>query len=49
MSKRKLERFSLSAILDALNGSDVATARDNLSQLVGGTFADIFRQKENLK
>jgi hypothetical protein len=35
MSKRKLERFSLTAILDALNGSDVATARDSLSQLVG--------------
>jgi hypothetical protein len=35
MSSRKLERFSLAAIADALNGSDVATARDSLSQLVG--------------
>jgi hypothetical protein len=34
-SKGKIERFSLTAILDALNGSDVATARDSLSPLVG--------------
>jgi hypothetical protein len=35
MGKGKFERFSLSAIADALGGSDVATARDSLSQLVG--------------
>jgi hypothetical protein len=35
MGKGKLERFSLAAIADALDGSDVATARDSLSQLVG--------------
>jgi hypothetical protein len=34
MGKGKLERFTLAAIADALNGSDVATARENLSQLV---------------
>jgi hypothetical protein len=35
MGKGKLERFSLAAIADALDGSDIATARDSLSQLVG--------------
>jgi hypothetical protein len=35
MGKEKLERFTLAAIADALNGSDVATARDRLSQVVG--------------
>ncbi len=34
MGKGKLERFTLAAIADALSGSDVATARDNLSKLV---------------
>ncbi len=34
MGKGKFERFGLRAIADALDGSDVATARDNLSQLV---------------
>jgi primosomal replication protein N len=33
--KGTVERFSLAAIADALNGSDVAAARDSLSQLVG--------------
>jgi hypothetical protein len=33
--KGTVERFSLAAILDALNGLDVATARDRLSQVVG--------------
>jgi hypothetical protein len=35
MSKRKLERFSLDAILDALNGSDVIRARLALSAVIG--------------
>jgi hypothetical protein len=35
MGKGKLERFSLAAIADALRGSDVQSARDSLSQLVG--------------
>jgi RPA family protein len=35
MSKRTIERFGLKAIADALDGSDVATARDRLSQVVG--------------
>jgi hypothetical protein len=34
MGKGKLERFGLKAIADALDGSDVAMARENLSQLV---------------
>ncbi len=34
MRKGTLERFSLTAIADALDGSDVATARRSLSQLV---------------
>jgi hypothetical protein len=35
MGKGTIERFGLKAIADALNGSDVATARGSLSQLVG--------------
>ncbi len=35
MGKGTIERLGLRAIADALDGSDVATARDNLSQLVG--------------
>jgi primosomal replication protein N len=35
MGKGTIERFGLRAIADALDGSDVATARDSLSQLVG--------------
>jgi hypothetical protein len=35
MGGGKIERFSLTAIADALDGSDVSTARANLSQLVG--------------
>jgi hypothetical protein len=35
MGRGKIERFSLTAIADALDGSDVAAARDSLSQLVG--------------
>jgi hypothetical protein len=35
MGKGKLEKFGLKAIADALEGSDVATARDRLSQVVG--------------
>jgi hypothetical protein len=35
MGRGKLERFSLTAIADALNGSDVSTARRSLSPLVG--------------
>jgi hypothetical protein len=35
MGKGKFKRFSLSAIADALDGSDVATARGGLSELVG--------------
>jgi hypothetical protein len=35
MGKGKFERFSLAAIADALDGSDVATARDRLSAVVG--------------
>ncbi len=34
MGKGTIERFGLKAIADALDGSDVATARKNLSQLV---------------
>jgi hypothetical protein len=34
MRKGTLERFSLTAIADALAGSDLATARGSLSQLV---------------
>jgi hypothetical protein len=35
MGKGKLERFTLATIADALDGSDVATARDRLSAVVG--------------
>ncbi len=35
MGKGKLERFTLAAIADALDGSDVATARGSLSAVVG--------------
>jgi hypothetical protein len=35
MRKGKLEKFTLTTIADALDGSDVATARDRLSQVVG--------------
>jgi hypothetical protein len=35
MSIGKIEKFGLKAIADALDGSDVLTARDRLSQLVG--------------
>jgi hypothetical protein len=35
MRKGTLERFTLTAIADALDGSDVATARDRLSAVVG--------------
>ncbi len=35
MGKGTIEKFGLRAIADALDGSDVATARDSLSQLVG--------------
>jgi hypothetical protein len=35
MSTGKIEKFGLKAIVDALDGSDVLTARDSLSQLVG--------------
>ncbi len=35
MGRGKIERFSLTAIADAVRGLDVATARGNLSQLVG--------------
>jgi hypothetical protein len=34
MGKGTIERFGLKAIADALAGSDVATARENLSELV---------------
>jgi hypothetical protein len=35
MGKGKFERFSLAAVADALDGSDVETARRSLSQLFG--------------
>ncbi len=35
MGRGKIERFSLTAIADALDGSDVATARRSLSAVVG--------------
>jgi hypothetical protein len=35
MGKGKFERFTLAAVADALDGSDVAMARDSLSELVG--------------
>jgi hypothetical protein len=35
MSIGKIEKFGLKAIADALDGSDVLTARDSLSELVG--------------
>jgi hypothetical protein len=35
MGKGTIEKFGLKAIADALRGSDVLTARDSLSQLVG--------------
>jgi hypothetical protein len=35
MGKGKFKRFSLAAIADAVRGSDVQTARDSLSELVG--------------
>jgi hypothetical protein len=35
MGKGKLERFTLAAVADALDGSDIATARRNLSAVVG--------------
>jgi hypothetical protein len=34
VKKGTIEKFGLRAIADALDGSDVATARENLSQLV---------------
>jgi hypothetical protein len=35
MGKGTVDKFGLKAIADALRGSDVATARESLSQLVG--------------
>jgi hypothetical protein len=35
MGKGKLERFTLAAVADALDGSDIATARRSLSAVVG--------------
>jgi primosomal replication protein N len=35
MGRGKIEKFGLKAIADALEGSDVATARDGLSAVVG--------------
>jgi hypothetical protein len=35
MEKGKLEKFGLKAIADAVRGSDVRSARENLSKLVG--------------
>jgi hypothetical protein len=35
MGRGKIEKFGLKAIADALGGSDVATARGSLSELVG--------------
>jgi hypothetical protein len=35
MGKGTVEKFGLKAIADAVSGSDVLTARDSLSQLVG--------------
>ncbi len=35
MGKGTIEKFGLKAIADALEGSDVLTARDSLSQVVG--------------
>jgi hypothetical protein len=35
MGRGKIEKFGLKAIADAVRGSDVLTARDDLSQLVG--------------
>jgi hypothetical protein len=35
MKKGSIEKFSLRAIADALRGSDVQSARDSLSELVG--------------
>ncbi len=35
MGKGTIEKFGLKAIADALRGSDVESARDRLSQLVG--------------
>jgi hypothetical protein len=35
MGKGTVEKFGLRTIADAVRGSDVATARDSLSQLVG--------------
>jgi hypothetical protein len=35
MGKGTVEKFGLKAIADAVRGSDVLTARDRLSQLVG--------------
>jgi hypothetical protein len=35
MGKGTIEKFGLKAIADAVRGSDVLTARDSLSQLVG--------------
>ncbi len=35
MGRGKIEKFGLKAIADAVRGSDVLTARGNLSQIVG--------------
>jgi primosomal replication protein N len=35
MRKRTLERFTLAAVADALRGSDLQSARDSLSAVVG--------------
>jgi hypothetical protein len=37
MGKGTVEKFGLKAIVDALDGSDVLTARDSLSELVGAS------------
>jgi hypothetical protein len=37
MGKGTVEKFGLKAIADALDGSDVLTARDSLSELVGAS------------
>ncbi len=47
MGKGKLEKFGLATIAKAVSGSDVATARDRLSQLVGAT-VDVFGKVEKV-
>ncbi len=49
MGKGTVEKFGLKAIADALRGSDVQSARDSLSQLVGAAVEGLGTVQKRVK